>query len=69
MRSGGAWLINLRPVCLEVRAWASDWDAVYMAGEEEVAAEISGLGFEILERGRDINGGRHGYCYALGRKL
>lgn len=66
---GGTWLINLKPLCLEARNWKSDWDAVYMVGEGEVASFIRGLGFELLELGAEIDGGRHGFCYVLARKL
>ena len=36
----GAWLINLRPLCLETDSWETDWDAVYMVGEDEIANYI-----------------------------
>lgn len=65
---GGAWLINLRPVCLEAADWKSDWDAVYMTGEGEVAEFVKGLGFELVELGSRIDGGRHGFCYVLARR-
>ncbi len=66
--SGGAWLINLRPVCLDAGEWRRDWDAVYMAGEEEVAGCIESLGFEVIETGRRVDGGRHGLCYVLAKR-
>jgi SAM-dependent methyltransferase len=65
----GSWLINLRPACLEGPGWRRDWDAVYMVGEGEVSSWIKGLGFELLELGAEIDGGRHGFCYVLARKL
>lgn len=66
---GGAWLINLKPVCLEAVGWDIDWDAVYMVGQREVAGYIRDLGFEILEPGSEAGGGRSGFCYVLARKL
>jgi hypothetical protein len=67
-RKGGAWLINLKPVCFYANEWKRDWDAVYMVGEDEVAAYLESLDFELLEVGSRVNGGRHGFCYVLARK-
>lgn len=72
--NGGAWLINLRPLCLETESWAIDWDAVYMVGECEVANYIKGLGFKIVERGAklretDNSGIYPKFCYVLAQKL
>lgn len=69
----GAWLINLRPLCLEVNRWGRDWDAVYMVGESEVANYVEHLGFDIIERGaifrRSSNGAMYpNFCYVLGQK-
>ncbi len=66
--SGGAWLMNFRPVCLDAGEWRRDWDAVYMAGEEEISGYIKSLGFELIESGSRIDGGRHGLCYVLARR-
>lgn len=71
--SGGAWLINLRPVCLEVESWATDWDAVYMVGEDEVSRYIEDLEFRIIERGAVLRKSSHSenypnLCYVLAQK-
>ncbi len=71
---GGAWLINLRPLCLETKSWEIDWDAVYMVGEDEVASYIKNLGFKIIERGaklRDANSSRiyPEFCYIISQKI
>lgn len=70
----GAWLINLRPLCLETESWAIDWDAVYMVGEDEVANFIKNLGFKIIELGAvlreaDNSGIYPKFCYVLAQKL
>lgn len=69
----GAWLINLRPVCLDVQEWGLDWDAVYMVSEDEVAGYVESLGFEIVERGDRLRhaeaaAGYPDFCYVVGRK-
>lgn len=69
----GAWLINLRPLCLEAELWARDWDAVYMVGEGEVANYIENLGFRIVERGAMFHSSSKfrtypNFCYVLGQK-
>jgi len=71
-RHGGAWVINLRPVCLEVQSWALDWDAVYMVSEDEVADYVSSLGFTIVERGVNFRSSRGeekipDFCYVVGK--
>ena len=73
-KKDGAWLINLKPVCFDAKSWARDWDAVYMAGEDEVARHIESLGFKIIERGNMFHNapGAEAYsefCYVLGQKL
>jgi SAM-dependent methyltransferase len=72
-RERGAWVINLRPVCLEVGAWARDWDAVYMVSEDEVGSFLTGRGLTLAERGaawrRSAPRGRYpDFCYVVGRK-
>ena len=71
--SGGAWLINLRPVCLEVESSATDWDAVYMVGEDEVSRYIEDLELRIIERGAVLRKSSHSenypnLCYVLAQK-
>jgi hypothetical protein len=70
----GAWLINLRPLCLETDSWETDWDAVYMVGEDEIANYIKNLGFKIIEQGAmlreaDISETYPEFCYVLAQKL
>ena len=70
----GAWLINLRPLCLESKSWERDWDAVYMVGEDEVANYIKNLGFKIIERGAkireaDSSGIYPEFCYIISQKI
>lgn len=72
-KNGGAWLINLRPLCLEAESWVRDWDSVYMAGEDEVASYIENLGFNIVERGAllrktDNTNAYPRFCYVLAQK-
>jgi hypothetical protein len=72
-KNEGAWLINLRPLCLENKSWCRDWDTVYMVGESEVASYLEHLGFDIIERGetfrRSSNGAMYpNFCYVLGQK-
>lgn len=73
-RNNGAWLINLRPLCLETESWENDWDAVYMAGEDEVASYIENLGFNIVERSSTLRNADNtetypNFCYVLAQKL
>ena len=72
-KNGGAWLINLRPLCLETESWEIDWDAVYMVGEDEVTNYIGTLGFNIVERGAmlrktDNSKTCSGLCFILAQK-
>jgi len=72
-KKAGAWLINLRPVCLEVESWDNDWDAVYLVGEDEVSKHIENLRFTIIERGAMFRnssdpGTYPAFCYVLGQK-
>lgn len=72
-RREGAWVINLRPVCLEVREWARDWDAVYMVSEDEVANYLTGLGLTLVERGTTWRRSARtvaypDFCYVVCRK-
>ena len=72
-KNGGAWLINLRPLCLETESWATDWDAVYMVGEDEVANYLESLGLNIVERGAmlrktDNSETCPGLCFILAQK-
>lgn len=72
-KNSGAWLINLRPLCLEVGLWKRDWDAVYMAGEDEVVNYLESLGFKIIERGAMFRSTSSlethlGDCYVLAQK-
>ena len=72
-KNGGAWLINLRPLCLETESWKIDWDAVYMVGEDEVTNYIETLGFNIVERGAmlrktDNSETCSSLCYILAQK-
>lgn len=69
----GAWVINLHPACLDTNSWKSDWDAVYMASEDEIAKYIEGLGFRLIERGASfrqssIPGTYPNFCYVVGQK-
>ncbi len=72
-KDSGAWLVNLRPLCLETESWTRDWDAVYMAGEDEVANYIKNLGFKIIERGAILRETDNSvtypeFCYVLAQK-
>ena len=69
----GAWLINLRPVCLDVESWARDWDAVYMAHENEITNYLENLGFKTIERGETFRNSPHSgtypnFAYVLAQK-
>lgn len=69
----GAWVINLRPACLDTGVWDRDWDAVYMASEDEISNYLESMGFVIVERGASIRTASRNetlpcHCYVVGRK-
>lgn len=71
---GGAWVINLRPACLETNTWRRDWDAVYMVSEDEVSNYLTQqLGLTLIERGAALRAGSSreqypDFCYAVAQK-
>ncbi len=72
-KRGGAWVINLRPAALDANSWERDWDAVYMASEDEISNHIESMGFRIVERGMTLRNTSKSknvpnFCYVVAQK-
>jgi len=72
-KRNGAWVINLRPACLDAHNWDRDWDAVYMASEEEISNFIENIGFKVVERGSKLRAAHRSeimpsFGYVVGQK-